>query len=144
VDVLITNTDDPRLLFGIGEPGGTDAEAAVDTAIGLSRRFGTRVVAVTLRDRSRAGVAVRGAVVFAAGVVHRGPLLETRIVDPIGAGDAFSAGLTFGALQSGDWAKAVRYGTALSAMKHEVAGDFSAATQADVGQFLATPSGAVE
>ena len=77
---------------------------------------------------------------YAGGQVHRAPRYEVEIVDRIGAGDAFSAGLIFGMLECNDWAKAVRYGTALSALKHTVPGDFSQATLGEVEQLMAGAS----
>ena len=39
-------------------------------------------------------------------------------------------------MRDGDWGTAVRYGTALCALKHTVPGDFSQATLGDVDQLL--------
>jgi 2-dehydro-3-deoxygluconokinase len=39
-------------------------------------------------------------------------------------------------LEIGDWESALRYGTALSALKHSTPGDFSASTLEEVEQLL--------
>ncbi len=129
VDVLITNQEDPRALFGIAGPEETVARA-------LQERFGCRAVVVTLREPAGSARRTRGAIALAGGTLHRGPRSAADIVDPIGAGDAFSAGLIAALLRSDDWGTAVRWGVALSALKYGVAGDFSTAGQADLERAL--------
>ncbi len=145
VDVLITTEEDARVVFGVGGKAGDrfesiDAEQYVDVARELHERYGVAAVAITLRENPRVWQNSWSALVFADGAVHRAPRYEVEIVDRIGAGDAFSAGLIFGMLQGNDWARALRYGTALSALKHTVPGDFSMATLAEVEQLLAGAS----
>jgi 2-dehydro-3-deoxygluconokinase len=59
------------------------------------------------------------------------------IVDRIGAGDAFAAGVLHGALTGQDYDRAVHYGLALACLKHSLPGDASLFTQADIDAFLA-------
>ncbi len=49
----------------------------------------------------------------------------TRIVDRIGAGDSFAAGLIFGLITYHDDARALEFATAASCLKHSVPGDFN-------------------
>lgn len=58
------------------------------------------------------------------------------IVDRIGAGDAFAAGVLHGLSQGGDAAAAANAGLALTALKHSLPGDASLFGQADVDAFL--------
>ena len=129
VDVLITNQEDPRAVFGLA--GGEDVVARA-----LQERFGCRAVVVTLREPSGSGRRTRSAIALADGTIHRGPSCDVGVVDPIGAGDAFCAGLIAGLLRSDDWGTAVRWGVALSALKYGVPGDFSAAGQDDLERAL--------
>ncbi len=143
VDVLITTEEDTRVVFGIGGRSAddnfssVDAEAYAGVARRLQERFGSRAVAITLRENPRVWQNTWSALVFADGQLHCAPRYEVEIVDRIGAGDAFSAGLIFAFLRDNDWNSAVRFGTALSALKHTVPGDFSQATLAEVEQVLA-------
>jgi 2-dehydro-3-deoxygluconokinase len=130
VDVLIVGEGTARLVFGIDGDAGR----------ALQERFGVGVVAVTTREEPRAWLNGTSAVVTADGVTHRGPSYEVEVVDRIGAGDAFVGGLIFGRLRHGDWDTAVRYATALAALKHTVPGDFSQATVGEVDQLLAGSS----
>ena len=59
------------------------------------------------------------------------------IVDRIGAGDAFAAGLLHGLLNGESAATAAQYGLALACLKHGLPGDSSLFTQADIDAFLA-------
>ena len=54
------------------------------------------------------------------------------IVDRVGAGDSFAAGLIYGMLTYGDDAKALEFATAASCLKHSVLGDFHRASVGEV------------
>jgi 2-dehydro-3-deoxygluconokinase len=144
VDVLLTTEEDARVVFGIGGgSGGDDGYTTVDAgayagvARQLQERFGVQAVAITLRENPRVWQNTWSALVLAGGEVHSAPRYEVEIVDRIGAGDAFDAGLIFEFLRHREWESAVRFATALSALKHTVPGDFSQATLVEVEQLLA-------
>jgi 2-dehydro-3-deoxygluconokinase len=138
VDVLITTEEDTRIVFGVERAADAKDEATAYEGVArrLTERFGCSVVAVTLRDNPLVWRNTWSAFVLADGVRHDGPRYEVEIVDRIGAGDAFSAGLIFGAMTGLGWAQAVRYGTALSALKHSIPGDFALSSRAEVEQLL--------
>lgn len=58
------------------------------------------------------------------------------IVDRIGAGDAFAAGVIHGLLSGADYEQMAHYGLALACLKHSLPGDASLFTQADIDIFL--------
>jgi 2-dehydro-3-deoxygluconokinase len=60
----------------------------------------------------------------------------TGIVDRIGAGDAFAAGVLHGLLNSKGAETAAKYGLALACLKHGLPGDSCPFTQADIDAFL--------
>ena len=60
----------------------------------------------------------------------------TPIVDRIGAGDAFAAGLLHGLRSGLDEAESLRFGLACACLKHSIPGDFNLAGIADVEAFL--------
>ncbi|WP_404338243.1 PfkB family carbohydrate kinase [Sphingomonas sp. MMS12-HWE2-04] len=62
-------------------------------------------------------------------------VLVAGIVDRIGAGDAFAAGVLHALLDGGDPAAAARAGLALTALKHSLPGDASLFTRADLAAF---------
>lgn len=145
VDVLIATEEDTRLVLGIEAGAGElfdriDAESFAAVARAVHDRFGIGVVAITLRANPRVWQNSWSALLLVQGKVHRAPRYEVEIVDRIGAGDAFSAGLIFARLRGDDWEGALRLGTALSALKHTVPGDFSQATLEEVERLLAGAS----
>ncbi len=91
--ILVPNLEEAQVLTGL--VGATECAAA------LGELF--PVVAVTM---DRAGAVVNGATV---------PAVKTTIVDPTGAGDAFTAGFLAEFLVSGDAAAAATAGTRLAA-----------------------------
>ena len=56
----------------------------------------------------------------------------TDIVDRVGAGDSFAAGLIYGLLTFGDDARALEFATAASCLKHSIDGDFNRVSVAEV------------
>jgi 2-dehydro-3-deoxygluconokinase len=141
VDVLMTTEEDTRVVFGIA--GQTkdgyervDAESYVEVARALEERFDLRAVAITLRENPRVLLNSWSAIVAAEGKIHRSPRYEVEVVDRIGAGDAFSAGLIVSCLENRGWEEAVRFATATSALKHSIPGDFCLVTRGEVEQLL--------
>jgi 2-dehydro-3-deoxygluconokinase len=141
VDVLITTEEDTQLVFGIGAEARNGyehvhAESYAHVARSLEKKFKLRAVAVTLRENPRVLLNSWSAIVAAAGKIHRAPRYEVEVVDRIGAGDAFSAGLIVSRLENSGWEDAVRFATAASALKHSIPGDFCLVTRAEVEQLL--------
>src|SRR5438046_2675003 len=56
----------------------------------------------------------------------------TDIVDRVGAGDSFAAGLIYGMLTYHDDARALEFATAASCLKHSILGDFNRASVPEV------------
>jgi len=142
VDVLITTEEDTRVVFGIGDAEAKDQYANTDAdyyrrvALALAKKFDFRAVAVTLRENPRVLLNSWSAIVAADGKIHRAPRYEVEVIDRIGAGDAFSAGLIVSRLENRDWDDAVRFATATSALKHSIPGDFCLVTRSEVEQLL--------
>jgi 2-dehydro-3-deoxygluconokinase len=61
----------------------------------------------------------------------------TDIVDRVGAGDSFGAGLIYGLLTYGDDSRALEFATAASCLKHSILGDFNRVSVAEVESLLA-------
>jgi 2-dehydro-3-deoxygluconokinase len=75
-------------------------------------------------------------------VVARGQRFISRkyhiadIVDRVGAGDSFSAGLIFGLIKYGEPGAALEYAVALSCLKHAIPGDFALIEPGEVEKLL--------
>lgn len=138
VDVLITTEEDAEVVFGVSRPSSSHADAAAyeEVARTLQERFGFTAVAITLRKNPLVWRNTWSALVVADGTRHDAPEYEVEVVDRIGAGDAFCAGLIFGAASGLGWQTAVQYGTAFSALKHSIPGDFALSSRAEVEALL--------
>jgi 2-dehydro-3-deoxygluconokinase len=127
--VLITTEEDVERVFGIR---GSDYE---DVAAQVARRFPIEMVAVTLRENPLVWKNNWTAIVYQGGKVFRTRTYEVEIVDRLGAGDSFAAGLIHGLLD-GDVQKGLDYGVAASALKHSIPGDFPWITSEEVEALL--------
>ena len=75
------------------------------------------------------------AIAYKSGSILRTKSYEVEIVDRLGAGDSFAAGLIHGLLE-GDLQKALDFGVAASALKHTIPGDFNWITRDEVESML--------
>jgi 2-dehydro-3-deoxygluconokinase len=126
VDILITTEEDTNVVFGIKEK---DYEAVAEK---LAQTFKFKIVAITLREDLSVWRNNWTAIAYQDGKIFRDKKYEVEIVDRVGAGDAFTAGLLFGWLKLKDVEKGVQYGNAFAALKHTLPGDFNWSTQEEV------------
>jgi 2-dehydro-3-deoxygluconokinase len=101
----------------------------------------SRVVA-TVRVQQGVDDQQISALLFArgGGEAEARPYALSGVVDRIGAGDAFAAGLLHGLLQGQADQEALNFALAAAALKHSVMGDFNLVSEADV-QALAAGGG---
>ncbi len=130
VDVCIGTHHDARALLDI------DAEPA-ESAQRLRQRFGFSQVAYTLRDSASASDNRFGGLLCDAQGVHRSRDYDMHLVDRIGGGDAFSAGLIHGLLRGWDGQRSVDFAAAGGCLKHSIPGDVLIASEAEIAQLAA-------
>src|SRR5262249_53373653 len=128
-DVLITTEEDAERVFQIT---GKNYE---DVAAQLARRFPLEIVAITLRENPLVWKNSWTAIAYRKGTVYRTKSYEVEIVDRLGAGDSFAAGLIHGLLAD-DLQLGLDYGVAASAIKHSIPGDFAWITRSEVEALL--------
>lgn len=157
VDLVIGNEEDAASVLGIHAEG-TDVERGTINAAAyeqvareiVSRFPNVSRVAITLRESISANHNNWGAMLFDAEVdrAFLAPLSEDGtycpyeirdIVDRVGAGDSFAAGLLY-ALNSEEYSqpgKAIRFAVAASCLKHSIKGDFNYVTAKEVAALAA-------
>ena len=124
-DVLVTTEEDTERVFGIR---GKDHE---DGAALVAKRFPVKAVAITVRENPLVWKNTWTAIAYQDGKILKTRSFEVEIVDRLGAGDSFAAGLIHGLLD-GDLQKGLDYGIAMSAIKHTIPGDFAWMTREEV------------
>jgi 2-dehydro-3-deoxygluconokinase len=130
-NVLITTEEDVERVFGIK---GSSYE---EVALRLLDVFPLEVVAITLRENPLVWKNSWTAIVCQGPKMLRTRTYEVEIVDRLGAGDCFAAGLIHGLLD-GDLQKGLDYGVAASAIKHSIPGDFAWISREEVETVLKT------
>jgi len=150
VDVCIANEEDADRSLGL-TAGTTDVEAAdldeegyFALAQKLKSAFGFETVAITLRESFSASKNGWSAVLHdERDCVNpvRSQRYTIRLVDRVGGGDSFAAGLIYGLLTKTDTRAALEFAVAASCLKQTIPGDFNLA-EADEVEKLATGSGA--
>jgi 2-dehydro-3-deoxygluconokinase len=140
VDVLIANEEDLQATLGITVEGADVRSGTLDTAAyraaaeRASRELGPAVVAITLRESLSASDNGWSAVAWDAkqSALHTSPRYLVRLVDRIGGGDSFSAGLIYATLSGRPLDRALRFAVAASALKQSIPGDFNRVSAAEV------------
>lgn len=133
VDVCISNEEDAKDVFGI-EAAATDIyagslnhEGYQSVAKQLSDLFDFQVVAITLRESHSASDNRWSAMVYnrKEDQYYFSKKYPLHIVDRVGGGDSFGAGLIYGLLKGKDTQAAVDFAVAASALKHSIEGDYN-------------------
>jgi 2-dehydro-3-deoxygluconokinase len=139
-DVVVANEEDIQACLGLDVHGADvvggrlDIDGYRDVAACVASGFGVATVAITLRESLSASRNGWSAVVFerSSGQFHRSQRYDIDIVDRIGGGDSFAAGLIYGLVTGRDTGTALRFAVAASALKHTIPGDFNRVTVAEV------------
>lgn len=145
-DVILGNEEDAEKVFGI-HPEGVDvtsghveATAYESVARQLMHRFPRcRKVIITLRGSISASHNSWSGVMWDGDQLYQAPTYQiTHIVDRVGGGDSFMAGLIYGLLTyPGDDQQALDFAVAASCLKHTIYGDANLVTVEEVEKLMA-------
>jgi 2-dehydro-3-deoxygluconokinase len=145
-DIAIGNEEDADKVFGIKAPdvdvtaGKVEAEKYRYVFEELAKSFpNLKTIAITLRGSISASHNTWSGTLWDRGELYIGPTFDIiHIVDRVGAGDAFAAGLIYGLRTSRDDPQgALNFAIAASCLKHTIFGDFNMVTVADVQKLAA-------
>lgn len=143
-DVAIGNEEDAAKVFDIHAPDSDVTSGKVDAGKyrvvckQLSSRFpNLRQIAVTLRGSLSASHNTWSALLWDQGEMYFSPTYDiTHIVDRVGGGDSFVAGLIYGLNTYGDIQRALDFAVAASALKHTILGDINLVTVSEVEKLM--------
>ncbi len=160
VDVCVLNESDAADVFGIKaarsniKEGKLDAKGYQDVAAALFERFNFKAVAISQRESYSASdngwsglyferpLQAKKAAADKKGLVGKncagGPKMfaskkyDLRLVDRVGGGDAFAAGIIYGVLNKLGGQKTVDFAAASGALQQTIEGDFNRVSVAEV------------
>jgi 2-dehydro-3-deoxygluconokinase len=144
-DVAVGNEEDADKVFGIRAPGvdvtsgEVHAERYAVVCQALADKFPSlKAIAITLRGSRSASHNTWSGLLWRAGQIKQGPVYDiTHIVDRVGGGDSFVAGLIYGLLNfAEDPQRALDFAIAASALKHTIFGDFNLVSTAEVEKLM--------
>ena len=100
--------------------------------------LGAKAVAITLRESQSASDNGWSAVLWEATTraFHQSQRYDVRLVDRIGGGDSFAAGLIYGLVTGRPADAALRFAVAASALKQTIPADFNRVTVGEVDRLV--------
>ncbi len=144
-DIILGNEEDAEKVFGIkpakvdvfrGEIKGAGYESVCKE---LKSKFPkAKKIIITLRGSVSADHNTWSGVLYDGKIFYEAPVYQiTHIVDRVGGGDSFMAGLIYGLLNyPEDDQKALNFAAAASCLKHTIHGDFNLVTVAEVERLM--------
>ena len=138
VDVCIANEEDAKDVFGIEAAntditgGKLDHKGYESVARQLAERFGFQMVAITLRTSISASENNWAGMLFDGRECYFSREYNMKIVDRVGGGDSFGAGIIYGCLSEKAPADILAFAVAASCLKHTIEGDINHVSVAEV------------
>lgn len=140
VDVCIANEEDAEKVFGIKSEGTNVLNGELNyegykyVARKIHERFDCKYVAITLRTSISANYNKWAGIFYVSEFdkFFRSKEYGINIVDRLGAGDSFCAGIIYGLLNNMTYQECVDFAVASSCLKHTIEGDFNIITVEEV------------
>ena len=138
VDYCIANEEDAKDVFGI-EADNTDIyggklnrEGYISVAKKLTDKFGFKGVAITLRESKSASDNDWSGMLYTGGEAYFSKKYSMHIVDRVGGGDSFGAGLIYSITNGYDAQSTIEFAVAASCLKHTIEGDYNMVSVVEV------------
>lgn len=141
VDICIGNEEDAEKVLGF-KPGNTDVTSGDLELAGykdifeqMTKKFNFEYVISSLRVSHSASDNGWSACIYKGDTkefYHSREYRISPIVDRVGSGDSFAAGVICGFLDNKDFKESLEFGVAASALKHTIPGDFNLVSRSDV------------
>ncbi len=131
IDLCIANEGDCADVFGIKaqgvdvEKGNVSGAAYISVAKQLAEKFGTKSVAITLRGSINANINTWSGMLYTDGKAYFAPEYQVHIVDRVGGGDSFAAGVIYSMMNGYDAQESINFAVAASCLKHTIEHDFN-------------------
>ena len=138
IDYCIANEEDAKDVFGIEADntdiygGKLDRDGYISVAKKLTDRFGFKGVAITLRESKSANDNDWSAMLYTDGQAYFSKKYSMHIVDRVGGGDSFGAGLIYSLVNGYEAQRTIEFAVAASCLKHTIEGDYNMVSVAEV------------
>lgn len=140
VDVCIANEEDAEKVLGIKpddnnvENGKLNRAGYESVAEEICEKYGCKYVAISLRESYSASVNGWSAMLYSSekSKAHYSTKYDIQIVDRVGGGDSFTAGIIYGLISEKTEQDVIEFASAASCLKHTIEGDYNRTSVSDV------------
>lgn len=141
-DICIANEEDAEKVFGIKAEGSIVEEGKLDyssyktVSKTIFDKFECSKVAFTLRTSLSASDNRWAGMIYDGNDFYFSKEYDIHIIDRVGGGDSFAAGLIYGFMNDFCSSEALEFATAASCLKHSIEGDFNIISVLEVEKLL--------
>ena len=140
VDVCFANEEDAEKVLGIQasntsvEKGNLNKDGYISVARQICDKFGCKYIAISLRKSYSASYNGWSVMLYDSKLRQAYFSIEydIQIVDRVGAGDSFAAGIIYGLIKHMDTQSIAEFAAAASCLKHSIEGDYNRISASDV------------
>ena len=142
VDICIGNEEDAAKMLGFKakgtspEKGIISLEAYYDVFRAMKEEFGFKYIATSLRESYSASENGWQGLLYDGKDFYSSKKYKITLVDRLGGGDAFSAGLIYSLLSKQALQYAIDFATAASALKQTIVGDFNISSLEEIERLV--------
>lgn len=144
VDVCIGNEEDAVKVLGISlsnssvESGKLDQREYHLIAKNICQSYGCKYVAFTLRESHNASVNGWSGMLYSSAKdsSYHSLKYDIQVIDRVGSGDSFAAGLIYSLLTGKEEQDAVDFAAAASCLKHTIEGDYNRVLISDIENLI--------
>ncbi len=142
VDLLIANEEDAEKVLGIAAPntnvrqGKLDQNGYIDVAKRINDLYGNKYVAISLRKSMSASDNEWSALLYNNEAAYFSRKYKIHIVDRVGGGDSFAAGLIYGICNGWNNQSIVEFAAASSCLKQTIEYDFNLASLNEIEELI--------
>ncbi|MFB9052307.1 sugar kinase [Formosa undariae] len=133
-DIVITSPRGIHEMFGLGEIGGKFKDSAKELMDAYPRI--KNVVGKKRKSISASEQEIQGRIWNGTEYIKTETFEISHVIDRVGTGDAFAAGLIYGLLHYDDDLDALNFASAACALKHTILGDVNMATLDNVTSLM--------
>lgn len=136
ITYLISNEEHLKQLLDYTDPETEDPARLKKLSQAASEITGIRNIAITVRRTISAHETSVYASYYNGETIAVSPKYEIDVVDRVGSGDAFSAGIVYSAMHNSDVSHTVHFSIASCALKHTINSDINYATLEEINRVM--------